>query len=296
MTTHVEKDERSSALNLIGRLPGAVVLLSADELRVKYFSDAYRTYLPEALKNEDLIGVRFVDYVADGENNRSVASARRISGSGKGTEIKNYHIKNRDGVEFWVDWIGSPVDNGTEKWDVLLQIRDITEGKKMEEALKNSESMYRGLFENLHENVVLRRFVYDENGKIVDRVLIDANPAALKPLGVGSIEEVRGKTDSDVYRSKMSTDLLEVARRLKNTGGPITEEVHFYDSDEDYLTTYSLLGEDQMITMSIDITERKRAEKALQRSKDELEQKVLELYKGTERERSGLQGPRGQHH
>ena len=63
-------------------------------------------------------------------------------------------------------------------------------------------------------------------------MLIDANPAALKPLGVGSIEEVRGKTDSDVYRSKMSTDLLEVARRLKNTGGPITEEVHFYDSDE----------------------------------------------------------------
>ena len=53
----------------------------------------------------------------------------------------------------------------------------------------------------------------------------------------------------------------------------------------DYLTTYSLLGEDQMITMSIDITERKRAEKALQRSKDELEQKVLERYKGTERER-----------
>ncbi len=140
MTTHVKKDERSSALNLIRQLPGAVVLLSTDEFRVKYFSDDYREYLPKALENKDLIGVRFADYVADGESNPSVASVRCISESGKGKEIKNYRIKNKDGVEFWVDWIGSPVENDTEKWDVLLQIRDITELKQTEEALREGEA------------------------------------------------------------------------------------------------------------------------------------------------------------
>ncbi len=87
--------------------------------------------------------------------------------------------------------------------------------KLAEEALKESESKYRGLFENLHEMVVLRRYVYDEKGEVIDRVVIDANPAALEALGVGSIDDIRGKGDREFYRTKLSADLLDVARRLR---------------------------------------------------------------------------------
>ena len=51
-----------------------------------------------------------------------------------------------------------------------------------------------------------------------------------------------------------------MARRLRDTGKPITEEVHFYDSDRDYLATYSLLGRDQLITMSVYHRHKKGAE------------------------------------
>ena len=65
--------------------------------------------------------------------------------------------------------------------------------------------------------------------------------------------------------------MIDVARRLRNTGKPITEEVHFYASDQDYLATYSLLDMDHIITMSVDITERKKAERTVQGEKDRLQ-------------------------
>ncbi len=55
-------------------------------------------------------------------------------------------------------------------------IHDVTDRRRAEEALKESESRYRGLFENMNEVVTLRRFIYDESGELVDTILINANP------------------------------------------------------------------------------------------------------------------------
>ncbi len=163
MDPNGKDNELSAVVRLITRLPGAVVLFSADEFRIKYMSDAYRAYLPGSLKDKDLVGVRFVDYVADGESNPSVSRVLQISKSGEGKEIKNYHIKNGDGVEFWVDWIGSPVDNGTEKWDVLLQIRDNTEQKRTEQTAEEERARLQAVLESAPIGI----FIGDKNGKTV---------------------------------------------------------------------------------------------------------------------------------
>ena len=162
MDPNGKDNELSAVVRLITRLPGAVVLFSADEFRIKYMSDAYRAYLPGSLKDKDLVGVRFVDYVADGESNPSVSRVLH-SKSGEGKEIKNYHIKNGDGVEFWVDWIGSPVDNGTEKWDVLLQIRDNTEQKRTEQTAEEERARLQAVLESAPIGI----FIGDKNGKTV---------------------------------------------------------------------------------------------------------------------------------
>ena len=70
------------------------------------------------------------------------------------------------------------------------EAREITARVSAEEALKESEAKYRGLFENIHEGVSLRRLIYDEKGEIVEAVLIEANPAALKAYSASSIEEL----------------------------------------------------------------------------------------------------------
>ena len=67
---------------------------------------------------------------------------------------------------------------------MLAVIRDISERKRAEAALRNSESKYRGLFANMRQGV----FYQSADGK-----LVDVNPAALEMFGL-TREEFLGRT------------------------------------------------------------------------------------------------------
>ena len=126
--------------------------------------------------------------------------------------------------------------------------------------------MYHGLFKNMHEPVFLRRLIYDERGEIVDRVLIDANPAGLKVLGVSTLDEVIDKKDRELYGPEFAAKRLDTTRKVKAEGKPFTVELHFDCDDRDYLTTLTPIGNDNVISVSTDITDRKRAEDSLKES------------------------------
>ena len=149
---------------------------------------------------------------------------------------------------------------------------DITDRKLAEDQVKESEVKYRGLFENIKEAVSLRRFIYDEQGEIIDAVLIDANPAALEIYGASTLDELRGKRFSEMASPEMTVSALRVVKRMRASGKAITEEEHSDINGRDYLVTAAPFGEDQVITTSIDITARKMAEDQLRRSNADLQQ------------------------
>lgn len=70
---------------------------------------------------------------------------------------------------------------------IVLQliIRDVTERVRIEEALRESESKYRDLFETSRDGIVMT----DEKG-----CYIDCNPAFLSMVGYRSVEELRGRS------------------------------------------------------------------------------------------------------
>jgi PAS domain S-box-containing protein len=214
------------------------------------------------LPPSDVVGRKRSEFISI-HNEHFLEVAAQMIDSHRPVRLEHYN----EGLDRWFSIGMFPL--GGDRFVQLFH--DITERKRAEEALRRSEVRYRGLFENLHEMVVLRRFIYNDKGEIIDRVVSDANPAALKAMGIGGIDEILGKGDRELYRSELSTDQLEVANRMRKTGKPITEEVHFYATDRDYLATYSLLDKDHLITMSVDITELKKAERALQEGKDRLQ-------------------------
>ena len=86
--------------------------------------------------------------------------------------------------------------------------RDITERRRTEEALRESEEKYRGLFENINELVSYHSLLYDENGKVTDWTLDNANPLALSALGASSLDEIKGKTERDGRATRPSKECL----------------------------------------------------------------------------------------
>jgi len=72
-------------------------------------------------------------------------------------------------------------------------VRDITEIKKADKALQESEAKYRDLFETVQEIFYIDRLIYDEQGNVIDWIFEDLNPAGFELLGLKDIDEAKGK-------------------------------------------------------------------------------------------------------
>ncbi len=157
----------------------------------------------------------------------------------------------------------SRVEDRTHRRVAVLFL-DITARKNAEEALKRSEAKYRGLFENTHEGVSLRRLIHNEHGDIVDAVMVDANRAALRIFGATSLEELREKKDGGNISPEINALAMNIIKRSMATEGSVTEQVHFDADDLYYTVTVAPLWTDHVIVTSVDITEQVKARKRIE--------------------------------
>ena len=151
---------------------------------------------------------------------------------------------------------------------------EITERKQAEEALQKSEEKYRGLFNFMGEAIQLCELVFDEEGQPVDNIILDVNPAYEKQTGIKR-EQVVGRRIKDIL-PVVEQIWLDRYGEVVRTGS----EMHFdeYNSSLDkwFEVFASPMGGNRFAAVFSDITERKEAEKALQKAHDSLEEKVKE--------------------
>ncbi len=166
---------------------------------------------------------------------------------------------HRDGRQVIIETSGAPVLDGEGRPLMYRGIdRDITERKKMEEALVNSEKRFRQLADSTLEGL----FIYDETG-----IMLDANLSLLKMAGY-SYEEVIGK---DVM-GFVSPESLEQVRRFMRSDYEGPREILLRRKDGTSLMIEvhgrPILheGRQARVVAVRDITERKRMEEALKKS------------------------------
>lgn len=142
--------------------------------------------------------------------------------------------------------------------EVLAIVRDVTEGKRVEAALRESEQRYRQLFEGIGDAVV----VYSSLGQF-----LDCNEVACHLLGY-SREEFLRLNAADVIQPEFHRAMLDKQQKLW-AGHPTVLEAAHRRRDGTIIPVevnthrVSYQGQAAILAVVRDITERKRTEKAL---------------------------------
>jgi PAS domain S-box-containing protein len=172
-----------------------------------------------------------------------------------------YH-KKKDGTAF-------PVEISASSFDLQGQpvicgvIRDITQRKRAGDAMRESESRYRSLFENMVEGFAYCQMIF-EDGRPVDFVYLAVNEAFETLTG---LKNVVGQKVSDLIPGLRESDaeLLQVYGRVARTGKPQKIEIFVHAMAMWFSVSVYSPKKDHFVAVFDVITERKRLEEERQR-------------------------------
>ncbi len=197
--------------------------------------------------------------------------------------------RRKDGSEFPVEVLLSPIHDYTT-WDVMVSIRDNTEQKQAQQALRTSEKKLRTLFEILPVGISFL-------GK--DARITDMNSALADILGVPKEQLLKGSFQSRSYIRPNGTPMppTEFAsiRALTENKTIYNVEMGIVNDNEE-ITWTSVnaapvqVADVEAVVVTVDITERKQAEAALNKSRERLRVLSRRLVEVQEEERRVIAG------
>jgi|GEM_PF-593285 len=169
------------------------------------------------------------------------------------------------GNKRWVQGSIYPVrDTGGTIRNVILVHEDITEQKKAEEALRESEEKFRNIFNNANDAIE----IVDQPDNGLPGRYLDLNDVACGML-LYTREEMLQLGPLDINTDNFSRPFDEIMRELHTTGHAIFETEHRRKDGmivpvEVNTHKITLMGKTVLISIARDITERKHAEETLQ--------------------------------
>ena len=226
---------------------------------------------------EEVIGTKVKNIYVDSEDRRKLCE--KLDKDGVWREFVSL-CKRKNGENFYAERTSNLLRDGKGNPVAIYGVlRDISERKKAEMEIVESEKKYRMLFNSLKEGVY-------QCEPEVDGVFTWINQAGAKILGYKSPEEVIGTKVKDIYVNP--DDRKQVVEKLLKEGG-WKDFVSFCkrkNGERFYMERTSSLGTDdkgkpiRIEGIFRDITERKKLEEELQESERHHRQLLNSLKEG----------------
>ncbi|MQY50520.1 EAL domain-containing protein [Rhodocyclus tenuis] len=144
---------------------------------------------------------------------------------------------------------------------VYVMFEDVTERKRAQQKMRESEARFASLFSAMSEGIALHELLYDDGGNVVDYCIIDTNPAFEQQTGMRR-EAVIGRPATQAFGTAVAP-FLETYVKVVATRQPTEFEEMFVPLGRLFRVKVFSPAPSRFVTVFEDITERRRAEEQL---------------------------------
>ena len=205
------------------------------------------------LRADDLIGRRVLEVLPNTEDHW-IETFGRVALSGEPMRIENY---SQELDKFFEVHAYRPAPG-----KFVVVFADTTQRKRAEQTLQNSEQHFRALFTDLPVPILIC--------EVETADIIDANHAAIATYGCANLQELRQRA---IWFSKppySRADALRWNQKALSEGLQVFEWYIEHSNGQNawvmlYLNAAIIYGQQRMLLIQLDITERKHMEAELQR-------------------------------
>jgi PAS domain S-box-containing protein len=248
-----------------------IIMIVDSKSIIQYINKTIPPYTPEGT-----IGKKVYEYIPREQHNIMRESLRKVFKTGKSDSYEiSLNIPKIGTMWFSTKVVPIKYDGGVGS--VIMVSTDITEHKRAEEALRESEKKYKDLVEKMTDVI----YALDSEGKITS-----ANEAVKTMLGFEP-GEIIGRNFTEIIPKDELPHTMAAFKKIL-TGKKITTETILIDKDKkphniEFSSTPVIKDGTITGTRGIirDITERKRAEEALRESEErhrELTNSITDIF------------------
>ncbi len=238
-----------------------MIWLTDPQTRCTYLSDGWYAFTGQTPES----GLGFGWLEATHPDDRERAEAIFVTASARREAFRiDYRLRRRDGEFRWaIDSAAPRFAPGGEFLGYVGSVIDVTERRRAEEALRESEARFRTLFSSIDQGYCLCEIVLDDDGRPVDYRFLEANPLFETMTGLhGAVGRTALELVPDLEPSWVETygavALGDGPRRFEQGSEAMGRFFDVFATPVEPHGRFALVFDD--------VTERKRTEQALRDS------------------------------